>query len=74
MTWTELLGPWREQVLARIADPEARRALLRRIAGPEMEACLRAGAGGGAASVHAQALVQTWLDEAAPRGKDVHAS
>ena len=74
VTWTELLGPWRDQILARVPDADVRRTLLRRIAGPEMEICLREERAASGGSARAQALFQSWLDEALRSGKDVHAS
>jgi siroheme synthase-like protein len=40
---SERLGAWRPRILAECPDPAARRALLVRLASPEMEAVLRAG-------------------------------
>ena len=65
LEWTELLGPWRENALAGVPAAEARRALLKRIAGPEMEAILRQQGRSGAEERFAQ-----WLREAMMGGAD----
>lgn len=65
--WSELLALWRPRVLERISDPTARRLLLHRLAGPEMESSLRI------SEAQAHALFDQWL-VAASSGSTPHAS
>jgi siroheme synthase-like protein len=57
--WTGLLSVWRATAIARIRDAAARRALLKRIAGPEMEGVFRLRGRAGAEQSFTQ-----WLTEA----------
>jgi len=54
--WAELLAAWRDTILREVSDPAARRDLLKRVAGDEIEAHLKSGD-----LAAAQALVGRWL-------------
>jgi precorrin-2 dehydrogenase / sirohydrochlorin ferrochelatase len=57
--WTGLLAVWRAKVIACIRDAASRRALLKRISGPEMEGVYRQRGRAGAEESFSQ-----WLNEA----------
>jgi siroheme synthase-like protein len=69
ITWSDLLAQWRAGALASVKNPAARRALLLRIAGAEMEKILRdSGAAG------AEKAFRSWLASAENSGDSAHGS
>lgn len=56
VTWTQRFSAWRTQVLAQVRNATARRQLLQRLAGPEMEELLRRAGAAGAEKAFARWL------------------
>ena len=66
--WSELLAAWRPEVLSRVLDHQVRRALLCRLAGPEMEQHLRQHGPAAARVLYAQWLNHALTASSSPTG------